>query len=153
MPCCPFVPLGILSLCCNTSNSTISNQLVAWSKIVMNIKSMCVLSLLLRVYGPMHSTHYASQGEVIASFADSFPYLSSPHLFTWQLWHFLTRDWTVIFRPFQYIKRQRVSLRPLVLECCRWWWNQATTWYWRHVGMAIFPSFQSTLVFSTSWVE
>ena len=76
---CPFAPLypwEYQALCCDIGNSTISNQLVAGSIIVTHIKSICVLSLPLRVYGPMRSTHNASQGLVIASFVGSLPYLS-----------------------------------------------------------------------------
>ncbi len=119
LPLCPFVPLGISSSCCDVSNSTISNQLVAGLIIMMHIKSITVLSLPLRVYGSMRSTHNASQGVVMASFAASFPYLWFLHLFTWQLWHFLTCDWTVFLRPFQCIKRQRVSWRQMFPGCWR----------------------------------
>ena len=102
LPLCPFVPMGISSsLGCHVGNTAISNQLVAGSMIVTHIKSISVLSLPLRVYGPMRSTH---KGVVMASFAGSFPYLWCLRLFTWQLWHFLTCDWTVCLRPFQYIK-------------------------------------------------
>ena len=74
LPLRPFVPMGISSTRCDIGNSTISNQLVAGSIIVTHIKSITVLSLPLRVYGPMRSTHSASQGLVMASFAGSFPY-------------------------------------------------------------------------------
>ena len=63
LPLCPFIPMGISSsLGCDIGNSTISNQLVAGSIIMMHIKSITVLSLPLRVYGPMRSTHNAPMG-------------------------------------------------------------------------------------------
>jgi hypothetical protein len=90
LPLCSFVSMGIsYSLGCDINHSTISNQLVARSIIVMHIKSITVLSLLLWVYGPIRSTHNAPYGVVMASFASSFPHLCCLHLFTWQLWHFL----------------------------------------------------------------
>jgi hypothetical protein len=84
LPLCPSVPMGISSsLGCDIGNSTISNQLVAVSIIVMHIKLITVLSLPLRVHGPTRSTHNASQGVVMTSFAGSFPYWWFLHLFTY----------------------------------------------------------------------
>ena len=61
LPVFPFVPVGIsMSLGCDISNSVILKQLVAGSIIVTPIKSITVLSLPLRVNGPMRSTHNAS---------------------------------------------------------------------------------------------
>ena len=48
--------------------STISNQLVAGSNIVRHVKLILELSLPLRVYGPIRSTHNAFQGVVMTSF-------------------------------------------------------------------------------------
>ena len=74
LPVGPFVPIGSSSSgSCDTGNSTISNQLVAGSIIVTHIKFICVMSLALRVYGPMRSTQSASQGLMMASFVDSLP--------------------------------------------------------------------------------
>ena len=49
-----------------------SNQLEAGSTIVRHIKSISVLSLPLRVYGPMRSTHNASQGFVMTNLGAVF---------------------------------------------------------------------------------
>jgi hypothetical protein len=66
--------MGILSsLGCDIGNSAILNQLVAGSIIVMHIKSITVLSLPLRVYGPMRSMHNSSQGVVMARFSGYSP--------------------------------------------------------------------------------
>jgi len=37
------------------------------------------------VYGPMRSTHNASQGLVTTSLDGNLPYFCMHHLFTWQL--------------------------------------------------------------------
>ncbi len=50
--------------CSTTGNSAISNQPEAGLIMVRAIKSICELSLPLRVYGPMRSTHKHSQGIV-----------------------------------------------------------------------------------------
>ena len=92
--------------------AVIQYQLVAKSIIVMPINSICV-------YGPTRSTQSASQGLVIASFVGSLLYLCCLHVFTWQLCHFLSCDWTVVLGPFQYIEIQRVSSRCFVPGCCR----------------------------------
>ena len=120
LPLCFFVSMGISSsLGCDIGSSTILNQLVRGSIIVMHIKLITVLSLPLRVYDPMRSTHNASQGVVMASFAGSYPYLWVLHLFTWQLWHF----WCVIrlsfAGPFQYIERGSISSRHMFPGCWR----------------------------------
>ena len=108
---CHYAP----SLGCDIGNSIILIQLVAGSIIVMHIKSNTFFSLPLQMYGHMRSTHNVSQGVVMASFAGSFPYLWFLRLFTWQLWHFLTCDWTVFLRPYQYtIHRETKSF----LETC-----------------------------------
>jgi hypothetical protein len=55
--------------------STISNQLVAGSNIVRHIKLILELSLPLRVYGPIRSTHNAFQGVVMTSFCGTCSHL------------------------------------------------------------------------------
>ncbi len=50
--------------CSTMGNSAILNQLEAGSIMVRAVKSICKLSLPLRVYGPMRSTHKHSQGIV-----------------------------------------------------------------------------------------
>ncbi len=54
--------MGVPSWSCDTGISAVSNQLVAGLIIVMHMKSIIVLSLPLRVDGPMRSTYKASQG-------------------------------------------------------------------------------------------
>jgi hypothetical protein len=51
-------------------SSAISNQLEVGSIMVRAIKSICELSLPLRVYGPMRSTHKHSQGFVMTVFGE-----------------------------------------------------------------------------------
>ena len=76
------LPLSAFVCCLATTSlsfwsfgsSTISNQLVAGSIIVRHIKSILEPSLLLRVYGPMRSTHNAPQGVVMTSFGGTCPY-------------------------------------------------------------------------------
>ncbi len=117
---CPYalVPMGMVGLS-TTSNSTILSQLVAGSIIVKHIKSISVLSLPLRVYGPIRSTHSASQGLRITNLVGSLPYLCLCHLLTWHLWQFLTYLRTVDLIPVQYIAARSVSLRRVAPGCCR----------------------------------
>ena len=91
LPFCSFVPMGISSsLGCDIGNSAFSKQLVAGSIIVMHIKSITVLSFPLKVYGPMRSTHNASQGVVMASLPAVFHiydfYVCSPDNYG-NFWH------------------------------------------------------------------
>ncbi len=59
------LPLTVCQCSCSTTgNSAISNQLEVGSIMVRATKSICELSLPLRVYGPMRSTHKHSQGIV-----------------------------------------------------------------------------------------
>ena len=58
-----------------TGNSTISSQLVAGSIKVRHIKLISVPSCPLRVYGPISSTHNASQEFCITSFVGTLPFL------------------------------------------------------------------------------
>ncbi len=60
--------------CLNTGNSAILNQLEAGSIMVRAIKSICKLSLPLRMYGPMRSTHKHPQGFVMTVFGGRCPY-------------------------------------------------------------------------------
>ena len=92
-------------------NSTISNQLEAGSIIVRHIKSICDPSLLLRVYGPIRSTHNTSHGVMMTVFVGSLPYLSVRRLLIWQDLHFLTCDRIVVRILFQYIAAHSVSSR------------------------------------------
>ena len=120
---CTFVPFlhlaGKVLSDSNTGSSTISNQLLAGSIIVRHIKSICVPSLPLRVYGPIRSTHNASHGVVIATLVGSFPYFSFLRLLVYQEWHFLTYDRTVVRIPFQYIAAFNVSSRRVCPGCWR----------------------------------
>ena len=68
-------------------NSTTSSQLEAGSIMVRAIKSIDKLSLPLRVYGPMRSTHRASQGVNITILDGRCPYFSDCFLFIRQVLH------------------------------------------------------------------
>ncbi len=102
-----------------TCSSTISNQLEAGSIIVRHIKSISVPSLPRSVYGPIQSTHTASQGVMVASLVGSFPYFCDHLLFTWQDRQFLAYERTVECICFQYIAALGVSLRRVFPGCCR----------------------------------
>jgi hypothetical protein len=94
-----------------TGRSTISNQLEAGSIIVRAIKSICELSLPLRVYGPMRSTHKNSQWLFLTVSGRRCLYLSFCLLFVWQVLQALVLDRIVVHIPFQYIAAFIVSLR------------------------------------------
>ncbi len=66
-------------------NSTTSSQLEAGSIMVRDIKSIDEPFLPLRVYGPIRSTHRASQGMHITILDGRCPYFSDCFLFTWQI--------------------------------------------------------------------
>jgi hypothetical protein len=83
-----------------TGSSAISNQLEAGSIIDRAIKSICKLSLPLRVNGPMSSTHKHSQGFVMTVFGGSCPNLSDRLLLTWQDLQDLVSDRMVVGIPF-----------------------------------------------------
>jgi hypothetical protein len=102
-----------------TGNSTISNQLDAGSIIVRHIKSICVPSLPLRVYGPMRSTHNASQGVEMTSLVGNLPCFNLRRLLIWQDWHFLTYDQIEVRILFQYIAARSVSSRHVCPGHCR----------------------------------
>ncbi len=66
-----FLPLPVLGTVISSvtvGSSTILNQLVAGLIIVRHMKSTLEPSLPLRVYGPMRSTHDATQGAIMTSF-------------------------------------------------------------------------------------
>jgi hypothetical protein len=86
-----------------TGSSAISNQLVVGSIMVRAIKLTCELSLPLRVYGPMRSTHKHSHGLVMMVFGGRCPYLKFHLLFTWQDLQDFVNEWMVVRIPFQYI--------------------------------------------------
>ena len=96
MPLCTHGISGKLGS--DTGNSTISNQLVPWSIAVNHIKSICVTSFPLKVYGQMRYIHNTSQGLVTTSFAGNLLYFCMHCLFIWQLWYLLTCDgWYVAY--------------------------------------------------------
>jgi hypothetical protein len=68
--CVAFLPLPVLGTVnfVTVGSFIISNQLVAGSIIVRHMKIMLILSLPLRVYCLMRSTHNALQGVVLTSF-------------------------------------------------------------------------------------
>ena len=102
-----------------TGSSTILNQLEAGSIIVRHMKSISVPSLPRSVYGPIKSTHTASQGVIVTILVGSFPYFCERHLFTWHDLQFLTYDRTVERMCFQYIAALSVSSRRVFPGCCR----------------------------------
>ncbi len=103
--------------------TTISNQLVAGSIIVRHMQSILEPSLSLRVYGPMMSTHNASQGVVMTSFGGTRPYFWLCLSFTLQNLQDLTYDQMVRRIPFQYILDLIVSSRR---ECTGCWSSDDT---------------------------
>jgi hypothetical protein len=70
--------------CSTTGSSAISNQLKVGLIMVRAIKSICNLSLPLRVYGPMRLTHKHSQGFVMTVFGPRCPYFCDRLLLIWQ---------------------------------------------------------------------
>jgi hypothetical protein len=87
---------------------------------VRAIKSICELSLPLRVYGPMRSTHEHSQGFAMSVFGGRCPYLLDHLLFILQdLQDFVSDQMVVVHIPFHYIAAFIVSLRRVCPGCCR----------------------------------
>ncbi len=114
------LPLTVcLHSCLTTGSSAISNQLEVGLIMVKVIKSICALSLPLRVYGPMRSTHNHSQGFVMTVFGGRCPYLRDHHLLTWQDLQDFVSDQMVVPIPFQYISAFIVSLRRVCPGCYR----------------------------------
>ncbi len=105
--------------CSTMGSSAISNQLEAGLIMVRAIKSICKLSLPLRVYEPMRSTHKHSQGFVMTVFGGRCPYLCDRLLLIWQDLQDLVSYRMVIRIPFQYIAAFIVSLRCVYPGCCR----------------------------------
>ncbi len=100
-------------------NSAISNQLEAGSIMVRAMKSICKLSLPLRVHGPMRSTHKHSQGIVQTVFGGRWPYFRDHLLLIWQDLQEFVSDRMVVRIPFQYIAVFIVSSRRVCPRCCR----------------------------------
>ena len=98
-------------------NSTTSSQLEAGSIMVRAMKSIDEPSLPLRVYGPMRSTHRASQGVLITCLGGRCPYFSDRFLFIWQVLHNFVMDRMVVRIPFQYIAVFIVSSRRVCPGC------------------------------------
>ncbi len=63
-------------------------------------KSICKLSLLLRVYGPMRSAHKHSQGLLMMVLGGRCLYLGFHLLFIWQDLQDFVIDWMVVRIPF-----------------------------------------------------
>ncbi len=105
--------------CLTTGSSAISNQLEEGSIMVRAIKSICKLSLHVRVYGPMRSTHKHSQGFVMTVFGGRCPYFCDRLLLIWQDLQDFVHDQMVVRIPFQYIAAFIVSLRHVCPGCCR----------------------------------
>ncbi len=102
-----------------TGSSAISNQLEAGLIMIRAIKSICKLSMPLRVYGPMRSTHKHSQGFVMAVFGGRCPHLCDHLLLFRQDLQDLVSDRMVVRIPFQFIAAFIVSLRRVCPGCCR----------------------------------
>ncbi len=100
-------------------NSAILNQLEAGSIMVRAIKSICELSLPLRVYGRIRSTHKHSHGFVMTVLGGRCPYLRDRILLTWHDLHDFVSDRMVVRIPFQYIAAFIVSLRRVCPGCCK----------------------------------
>ncbi len=73
-------------------SSRTSSQLEAGSIMVRAKKSIDEPSLPLRVYGPMRSTHRASQGTLSTILDGRCPYFSDRFLFIWQVLHDFDRS-------------------------------------------------------------
>ncbi len=84
-----------------TGWSVISNQLEAGLIMVRAIKSICKLSLPLRLYGPMRSTQKHSQGFVMTVFGGRCPYLWDRLLLIWQHLQDFVSDRMVVRIPFR----------------------------------------------------
>ena len=115
---CAHLPLlsmeAPISGSCDTDNSTISNQLVAGSHGDAHQVNLCLVLGLECVWS------YEVHMECLSRFDDSklcWQFVASvlSTLVCLATVHFLTCDWTVILRPFQYIVIQRVSLRYMFL--------------------------------------
>ncbi len=102
-----------------TGSSVISNQLEAGPIMVGAIKSICELSLPLRVYGPMRSTHKHSQGFVMTVLGGRCPFLGDHLLLIWQNLQDFVSDRMMVRIPFQYIAACIISLRCVCPGCCR----------------------------------
>jgi hypothetical protein len=102
-----------------TGNSAISNQLEAGSIMIRAIKSICKLSLPLRVYGPIRSTHKHSHGFVMTVLGGRCPYLRDCLLLIWHDLHDFVSDRMVVCIPFQYIAAFIISLRHVCPGCCK----------------------------------
>ncbi len=103
-----------------TGYSAILNQLEVGWIMVRAIKSICKLSLPLRVYyGPMRSTHKGSQWIVWTVFGGRCPYLCDCLLLTWKDLKDFVSVRMVVRIPFQYIAVFIVSLRHVCQGCCR----------------------------------
>jgi hypothetical protein len=143
-----------LTVClCNQvtrGSSRISNQLEAGSFMVRAMKSICNLSLPLRVYGPMMSTHKHSQGLLMTVLGKRCPYLSFCHLFAWQVLQDLVVDRIMVGIPFQYITALIVSSRCVCPGC---WWYHLTACTWSGLGISSQPSLQTQVVFSMSLIS
>ncbi len=100
-------------------NSTTLSQLEAGSIMVRAMKFIDEPSLPLRVYGPMRSTHRASQGVLITSLGGRCPYLRDRFIFIWQVLHDFVMDQMVVRIPFQYITAFIVSSRRVCPGCWR----------------------------------
>jgi hypothetical protein len=100
-------------------SSAISNQPEAGLIMVRAIKSICELSLPLRVYGLMRSTHIHSQGLLMMVLRGRCPYLRFHLLFVWQDLQDFVNDRMVVHIPFHYIAAFIVFLRCVRPGCCK----------------------------------
>ncbi len=111
-----------LTVClCNwvtMGSSTISNQLEVASIMARAMKSICELSLPLRVYEKKKSTHKHFQGLLMMVLGGRYLYLCFRLLFVWQVLQDIIIDRMVVRIPFQYIAELIVSLRRVCPGCC-----------------------------------
>ncbi len=84
---------------------------------VRAMKSICKLSLPLRVYGLIRLTHKHSQELLMTILGGRSPYLSFCLLFVWQALQDIVIDQIVVHIPFQYIGAWTARRTDLCIRC------------------------------------
>ncbi len=115
----PYLPLPLLGTVnfVTVGNHIVSNQLIAGSIMVRHMILILVLSLLLRVYYLMRSTHNAVWGVIMNSFDSTISYFGCVSCF-WQDLQDLTLLGGMCI-PSQYFTDFLVSWRLEWLRCWR----------------------------------
>ncbi len=135
-------------------SSTILNQLKAGSIMVRAIKSICNLSLPLRVYRSIRLTHkHSKQGSFMTVLGGRCPYFSFCLSLVWQVLQDLVIDWIMVCMPFQYIMAPIVSMRCVCPGSCKQWWYHLAAFPWTGLGITSLPSLQTQVVFSISLIS